>query len=104
MQLVSRFLFSALIGTVAALFAALLLGAILPRFSYSLEIWYALVGVVFILAAGYAAPQVQRRVITLILVFVGTAALAALVFRSEPLSFLIGASLAYAFHRFRGRA
>jgi hypothetical protein len=104
MQLVSRFFLSALIGTVAALFTALLVGSMLPRFRYSLELWYALIGAVFIFAAGYAAPPSHRRAITIILVAVGTITLAVLDFRGEPLSFLIGACLAYAFHWFRRRA
>ncbi|MDB6121445.1 MAG: hypothetical protein JWQ71_438 [Pedosphaera sp.] len=104
MQLVSRFCLSALVGAVAGLFTALLIGSMLPHFRYSYEVLYALVGAVSILAGGYAAPLSRRRLIAAILVVVGTVALAVLDFRGEPLSFLVGACLAYAFHWFTRRA
>lgn len=100
MQLVSRFCLSALVGTVAALFTALLVGSMLPHFRYSFELLYCLIGAVFILVGGYVAPQSHRRLIAIVLVVVGTVALSVFDFRGEPLSFLVGAFLAYAFHWF----
>jgi hypothetical protein len=97
MQLASRFLLSALIGAAAAIFAALLAGSLLPRFEYSPQILYIVVGAVFSLASGYAAPKTHRRLIGIVLLVVGTVSLALVDFRGEPISFLIGAFLAYGF-------
>jgi hypothetical protein len=103
MQL-SRFLLSALVGSATALFTALLFGSLLPRFPYSYEVLHALMGAVFVLAAGFVSPQTHRWAIAGILVVVGTIGLALLEFRGEPLSFFLGACLAYAFHWRKRRA
>jgi len=103
MQLASRFLLSALIGAAAALFTALIVGSILPRFAYSFEVSYAIVGAVFTLAGGHAAPSSHRRLIAIVLIGASTVALIFLDFRGEPFSFLIGACLAYAFLWFTRR-
>jgi len=104
MQLISRFILSALVGSVAGLFAALLIGSMLPDFAYSLEVLYAAIGAVFIISGGYAAPPSHRRLIAMVLVAVGTLALAIFDFRGAPISFLAGACLAYAFHWFMRRS
>ena len=103
MQLASRFLLSALIGTAAALFAALIAGSILQGFAHSLEICYLVVGIVFSLATGYASPRAQGRLIGIGLIVAATVTLMFLDFRGEPFSFLIGACLAYAFLWFTRR-
>jgi hypothetical protein len=103
MQLSSRFLLSALIGVAAASFAALIVGSLLPRFAYSLQVSYLVVGIVFSVASGYAAPKSHRKLIGIILLAFGTVTLMFLDFRGEPFSFLIGGSLGYAFLWFTRR-
>jgi hypothetical protein len=95
MQIAARLFLSALIASVAALFAALLFGSIIPRFSYSLELCNAVVGAVFVTVAWLIAPKLHRKWSGAALILAAAVVLSIFDSPGEPLSCLIGACLAY---------